>query len=110
MSFVFALFLNLVSSPVVEPAQDEAYAAALELYDEGRFAEAAARFEALAEANGPSIRRFEAGQMRLAAGHMAHALRDFEMYLAGALSRDDRELGESRLARRPRGSNSWRGV
>jgi hypothetical protein len=55
-------------------------------------------FEALA-ASGGAGSYFEAGQMRIAAGHMAHAYRHFERHLASGLDEDSRSITQSRLAK-----------
>ena len=94
MSFVLVLALL---APPGEPAPRDVSERALELYYEGRFGEAAAEFEAIAAQDPGQF--FEAGQMRFAAGHMAHAIRHFEAYLASGLDADARYIGQTRLAR-----------
>jgi len=78
------------------PAPQDPQARALELYDEGRFAEAAVEFEALARQGDPK-QFFEAGQMRFAAGHMAHASRHFQAYIASGLDEEQRSIAQSRM-------------
>ena len=85
-------------SALAGPGQDERYERALGLADAGRPAEAAVEFEALA-ASGDASSHFEAGQMRFAAGHMAHAYRHFERHLASGLNEDSRSITQSRLVK-----------
>ncbi len=104
MIFVLAVFY-LLGAPAGEPAPSpDPYEQALALYDQGRFAEAAEGLEALAATTGQPTRRFEAGQMRIAAGHMAHAWRHFEGYLGSSLDAEQRETGEARLAKAAAGT------
>ena len=94
MSFILVLALL---APTTGPVSQDMNERALDLYDEGRFAEAAAVFEAIA-AQDPKM-YFEAGQMRFAAGHMAHASRHFEAYIASGLDDDARYIARTRLAK-----------
>lgn len=94
MSFILVLALL---APTAGPVSQDMNERALDLYDEGRFAEAAAVFEAIA-AQDPKM-YFEAGQMRFAAGHMAHASRHFEAYIASGLDDDARYIARTRLAK-----------
>ena len=96
--------LVLVLSLLVgEPAPQDPQARALELYDQGRFAEAAMEFEALATQGDPK-QFFEAGQMRFAAGHMAHASRHFQEYIASGLDEEQRSIAQSRLMKATTGT------
>lgn len=98
MSLVLVLMLAVgAPAPVADPQ-----ARALELYDQGRFAEAAAEFERLAQSD-PSL-FFEAGQMRFAAGHMAHASRHFQAYIATGLTDDARSIAQARLTKATAGT------
>ena len=85
------------------PAQQDPQARALELYDQGRFAEAAVEFETLATQGDPK-QFFEAGQMRFAAGHMAHASRHFQAYIASGLDEEQRSIAQSRLMKATAGT------
>lgn len=95
------VFMLAVSAPAPAPAPDP-QARALELYDQGRFAEAAAEFERLAQSDPTQF--FEAGQMRFAAGHMAHASRHFQAYIATGLSDDARSIAQARLMKATAGT------
>jgi len=75
--------LALVAAPTVE--SDDRYAFGVSLADQGRHAEAALHFETMVN-DDPGL-HFEAGQMRVAAGHLAHAHRHFEAYLASGPGR-----------------------
>jgi len=96
--------LSLLCAPAPDLAHDDMRELAAALSDEGRFAEAAVHFEAVAAAGGPVVARFEAGQMRFAAGHMAHAARHFQAYIATGLDADELSLAQSRLARAAMGT------
>lgn len=89
----------LALTPARTPEQEDLRQLAMRLYEEERWAEAADRFEALLAAVGEDARlRFEAGQMRSAAGHNAHAWRHFQAYAASPdLTDEDRRLGQRRL-------------
>ena len=100
MSFV-VVFLLAVGAPAAAPAPDP-QARALELYDQGRFAEAAAEFERLAQSDPAQF--FEAGQMRFAAGHMAHASRHFQAYTATGLGEGARSIAQARLKKATEGT------
>ncbi len=102
MSFVLVLSL-LIGASTTEPAPQDPQARALELYDQGRFAEAAVEFEALATQGDPR-QFFEAGQMRFAAGHMAHASRHFQAYIGSGLDEEQRSLAQSRLMKATAGT------
>ena len=98
------VLLTLLCAPAPDLAHDDMRELAAALSDEGRFAEAAVRFEAVAAAGGPPVAHFEAGQMRFAAGHMAHAARHFQAYIGTGLDADDLSLTQSRLARAAMGT------
>lgn len=96
--------LSILCAPAPDLAHEDMRELAVVLSDEGRFVEAAVRFEAIAAAGGPSVVHFEAGQMRFAAGHMAHAARHFQAYIASGLDADDLSLTQSRLAKAATGT------
>lgn len=98
---LFVLVLSLLAAPM-ESVPQEVNERALALYDQGRFAEAATEFEASAARDPKQL--FEAGQMRFAAGHMAHASRHFQAYIATGLNDDDRYIAETRLAKAAMGT------
>ena len=102
MPMIVVLFL--LCAPAPDLAHDDMRELAVALSDEGRFVEAAVRFEAVAAAGGPPIARFEAGQMRFVAGHMAHAARHFQAYIASGLDADELSLAQSRLAKAATGT------
>lgn len=101
VSAVHAIILSvlLALAPARTPEQEDLRQLAMRLYEEERWAEAADRFEALLAAVGEDARlRFEAGQMRSAAGHNAHAWRHFQAHAASpGLTDEDRRLGQRRL-------------
>lgn len=96
--------LSILCAPAPDLAHEDMRELAVALSDEGRFVEAAVRFEAIAAAGGPSVVHFEAGQMRFAAGHMAHAARHFQAYIASDLDADDLSLAQLRLAKAATGT------
>lgn len=74
-------------------------AAALQLHEERRYAEAAALLERLAGETGRDDLLFDAGQARFAAGHRAHALRLWRAYAdAPGRSATDIALAARRIA------------
>ena len=90
------LLLALVAPPL-DPAQQARYDRALQLYDSGATQAAAVELESLAADTLQARMVFEAGQVRFAAGHVAHAWQHFQAYLARRdISEDDRSIAESR--------------
>jgi len=92
--------LALAAAPTVE--SDDRYALGLSLADQGRHAEAALHFETMV-GDDPAL-HFEAGQMRVAAGHLAHAHRHFEAYLASGQGPESRSVAQSRLTKAAAGT------